>query len=146
MRVQNGGDIMKTIAERIMMVVDALGISKSDFARQLSLTPAYISKLGKNTDAVPSDRTISDICREFRVSEVWLRTGEGEMFLRQTEAEQLAEITTRMELDQDDPFISMITSAVKSYYKLSETEKAAISKLVDGMIEDLQAQKNTPDD
>lgn len=137
---------MKTIAERIMMVVDALGISKSDFARQLSLTPAYISKLGKNTDAVPSDRTISDICREFRVSEVWLRTGEGEMFLRQTEAEQLAEITTRMELDQDDPFISMITSAVKSYYKLSETEKAAISKLVDGMIEDLQAQKNTPDD
>ena len=136
---------MKTIAERIMMVVDALGISKSDFARQLSLTPAYISKLGKNTDAVPSDRTISDICREFRVSEVWLRTGEGEMFLRQTEAEQLAEITTRMELDQDDPFISMITSAVKSYYKLSETEKAAISKLVDGMIEDLQ-QKNTPDD
>jgi len=146
MRVQNGGDIMKTIAERIMMVVDALGISKSDFARQLSLTPAYISKLGKNTDAVPSDRTISDICREFRVSEVWLRTGEGEMFLRQTEAEQLAEITTRMELDQDDPFISMITSAVKSYYKLSETEKSAISKLVDGMIEDLQAQKNTPDD
>lgn len=137
---------MKTIAERIMMVVDALGISKSDFARQLSLTPAYISKLGKNTDAVPSDRTISDICREFRVSEVWLRTGEGEMFLRQTEAEQLAEILVRMELDQDDPFISMITSAVKSYYKLSETEKAAISKLVDGMIEDLQAQKNTPDD
>lgn len=145
MRVQNGGDIMKTIAERIMMVVDALGISKSDFARQLSLTPAYISKLGKNTDAVPSDRTISDICREFRVSEVWLRTGEGEMFLRQTEAEQLAEILVRMELDQDDPFISMITSAVKSYYRLSETEKAAISKLVDGMIEDLQAQKNTPD-
>ena len=67
------------------------------------------------------------------------------MFLRQTEAEQLAEITTRMELDQDDPFISMITSAVKSYYRLSETEKAAISKLVDGMIEDLQAQKNTPE-
>lgn len=135
---------MKTIAERIMMVVDALGISKSDFARQLSLTPAYISKLGKNTDAVPSDRTISDICREFRVSEVWLRTGEGEMFLRQTEAEQLAEVLVRMELDQDDPFISMITSAVKSYYKLSETEKAAISKLVDGMIEDLQAQKKHP--
>ena len=144
MRLQNGGDIMKTIAERIMMVVDALGISKSDFARQLSLTPAYISKLGKNTDAVPSDRTISDICREFRVSEVWLRTGEGEMFLRQTEAEQLAEVLVRMELDQDDPFISMITSAVKSYYKLSETEKAAISKLVDGMIEDLQAQKKHP--
>ena len=133
------------MTERIKEIRRAVGCTQQEFADRLGLKRNTIAtyEIGK---AVPSDRTISDICREFRVSEVWLRTGEGEMFLRQTEAEQLAEITTRMELDQDDPFISMITSAVKSYYKLSETEKAAISKLVDGMIEDLQAQKNTPDD
>ena len=137
-----GGD---NVTERIKEIRRAVGCTQQEFADRLGLKRNTIAtyEIGK---AVPSDRTISDICREFRVSEVWLRTGEGEMFLRQTEAEQLAEITTRMELDQDDPFISMITSAVKSYYKLSETEKAAISKLVDGMIEDLQAQKNTPDD
>lgn len=136
---------MEHIGERISALISELGIKRVQFANSINVDQSYISQLtaGKRT---PSDRTISDICREFRVSEVWLRTGEGEMFLRQTEAEQLAEITTRMELDQDDPFISMITSAVKSYYRLSETEKAAISKLVDGMIEDLQAQKNTPDD
>lgn len=133
------------MTERIKEIRRAVGCTQQEFADRLGLKRNTIAtyEIGK---AVPSDRTISDICREFRVSEVWLRTGEGEMFLRQTEAEQLAEITTRMELDQDDPFISMITSAVKSYYKLSETEKSAISKLVDGMIEDLQAQKNTPDD
>ena len=137
-----GGD---NVTERIKEIRRAVGCTQQEFADRLGLKRNTIAtyEIGK---AVPSDRTISDICREFRVSEVWLRTGEGEMFLRQTEAEQLAEITTRMELDQDDPFISMITSAVKSYYKLSETEKSAISKLVDGMIEDLQAQKNTPDD
>lgn len=136
-----GGD---NVTERIKEIRRAVGCTQQEFADRLGLKRNTIAtyEIGK---AVPSDRTISDICREFRVSEVWLRTGEGEMFLRQTEAEQLAEITTRMELDQDDPFISMITSAVKSYYRLSETEKAAISKLVDGMIEDLQAQKNTPD-
>lgn len=135
---------MEHIGERISALISELGIKRVQFANSINVDQSYISQLtaGKRT---PSDRTISDICREFRVSEVWLRTGEGEMFLRQTESEQLAEITTRMELDQDDPFISMITSAVKSYYRLSETEKAAISKLVDGMIEDLQAQKNTPD-
>lgn len=135
---------MEHIGERISALISELGIKRVQFANSINVDQSYISQLtaGKRT---PSDRTISDICREFRVSEVWLRTGEGEMFLRQTEAEQLAEITTRMELDQDDPFISMITSAVKSYYRLTETEKAAISKLVDGMIEDLQAQKNTPD-
>lgn len=133
------------MTERIKAIRRAVGCTQQEFADRLGLKRNTIAtyEIGK---AVPSDRTISDICREFRVSEVWLRTGEGEPFLRQTEAEQLAEITTRMELDQDDPFISMITSAVKSYYRLSETEKAAISKLVDGMIEDLQAQKNTPDD
>lgn len=133
------------MTERIKAIRRAVGCTQQEFAERLGLKRNTIAtyEIGK---AVPSDRTISDICREFRVSEVWLRTGEGEMFLRQTEAEQLAEITTRMELDQDDPFISMITSAVKSYYRLSETKKAAISKLVDGMIEDLQAQKNTPDD
>lgn len=132
------------MTERIKAIRRAVGCTQQEFADRLGLKRNTIAtyEIGK---AVPSDRTISDICREFRVSEVWLRTGEGEPFLRQTEAEQLAEITTRMELDQDDPFISMITSAVKSYYRLSETEKAAISKLVDGMIEDLQAQKNTPD-
>lgn len=135
---------MEHIGERISALISELGIKRVQFANSINVDQSYISQLtaGKRT---PSDRTISDICREFRVSEVWLRTGEGEMFLRQTEAEQLAEILVRMELDQDDPFISMITSAVKSYYRLSETEKAAISKLVDGMIEDLQAQKNTPD-
>lgn len=133
------------IDQRLKEFRKACGITQQGLADRLGLKQNTIAsyEIGKLS---PSDRTISDICREFRVSEVWLRTGEGEMFLRQTEAEQLAEITTRMELDQDDPFISMITSAVKSYYRLSETEKAAISKLVDGMIEDLQAQKNTPDD
>lgn len=132
------------IDQRLKEFRKACGITQQGLADRLGLKQNTIAsyEIGKLS---PSDRTISDICREFRVSEVWLRTGEGEMFLRQTEAEQLAEITTRMELDQDDPFISMITSAVKSYYRLSETEKAAISKLVDGMIEDLQAQKNTPD-
>lgn len=131
--------------ERIKQVRKALGLNQAEFGQRVGVKGNTIGnyEIGLRS---PSDAVIFSICREFRVSENWLRTGEGEMFLRQTEAEQLAEITTRMELDQDDPFISMITSAVKSYYRLSETEKAAISKLVDGMIEDLQAQKNTPDD
>ena len=137
-----GGD---NVTERIKAIRRAVGCTQQEFADRLGLKRNTIAtyEIGK---AVPSDRTISDICREFRVSEVWLRTGEGEMFIPQSDMQQLVEITTRMEMDQDDPFVGMITAALKSYYRLSDTEKAAISKLVDGMIEDLQAQKNTPDD
>ena len=38
---------------------------------------------------MPSDRTISDICREFRVNETWLRTGEGEMRTSSTQRDHL---------------------------------------------------------
>lgn len=43
----------------------------------------------------PSDRTIADICREFNVSETWLRTGEGEMFQPRSRNEELLEFAAR---------------------------------------------------
>ena len=63
---------------RIAAVISHSGLSKTAFAQRLNLSQPYISSLalGNNT---PSDRTIADICREFNVSETWLRTGEGEM-------------------------------------------------------------------
>lgn len=83
---------METIAQRIMKVVEANGGNMSEFARAIGVTPAYISKLGKEPDRVPSDRTLSDICREFHVSETWLRTGEGEMHLNLDRKEELKAI------------------------------------------------------
>lgn len=82
---------MDTIATRIMQVVDKVASSKSDFARAINVTPAYISKLGKQPESIPSDRTISDICREFDVNEEWIRTGKGEMFRQKSRNEQILE-------------------------------------------------------
>lgn len=81
---------MSTVAERIMEIVLKKGINKSEFARRINVTPAYISKLGKSPDSTPSDRTISDICREFNVNEMWLREGIGEMFQERSRSEELA--------------------------------------------------------
>lgn len=76
--------------ERIKLLVDTLKIKKAEFARQLNLSQPFVSELcsGKNN---PSDRTISDICREFNVNEVWLRTGEGEMFVTLSKEEELTD-------------------------------------------------------
>ena len=81
---------MSTVAERIMEVIEHKGMNKSEFARKINVTPAYISKLGKSPDSMPSDRTISDICREFNVNEIWLREGIGEMFQERSRSEELA--------------------------------------------------------
>lgn len=70
---------MKTIAERIIELVDLNGGNMSSFARRINVTPAYISKLKNDPTRIPSDRIIIDICQEFGVNEDWIRYGTNPM-------------------------------------------------------------------
>ncbi|MGM9594145.1 MAG: helix-turn-helix domain-containing protein [Candidatus Onthomonas sp.] len=120
---------MGNIAARFKEIFDSVGISQSEFARRISVTPAYIWKLLNKVDAVPSDRTISDICREFNISETWFRTGEGEMHLRLSEDSEFMQVMAEIQVSDD----SFIKSALKAYWELSDSEKAVIRKLIDGI-------------
>lgn len=85
---------MSTINERIAEVVETSGLKKTVFAEKLGISQPYLSQLcsGHEKARNPSDRTISDICRVFGVSETWLRTGEGEMRLNLDRTEELKTI------------------------------------------------------
>ena len=74
--------------ERIKQIRIDCGLTQFDFATRINLSRNYIALI-ESGDRVPSDRTISDICREFGVNEVWLRTGEGEPFQEETREEQI---------------------------------------------------------
>lgn len=78
---------MSTFPERMVQIRNNFGISQGKMAKQLKITPAHISNLetGKRS---PSDIIIAMICKEFSVSEVWLRTGEGEPFFNTSAALQ----------------------------------------------------------
>lgn len=138
--------MLDSISSRIMQVVDALGGNKSDFARRINVTPAYISKLSKQPDSVPSDRTIADICREFNVSEHWLRTGEGDMFLPVDPDQELQDIFAQITLSgASDSVVSLIKSILRSYWTMSDQEQAAVRKLVDQAVADF-VQKKSPEE
>lgn len=81
---------MGNISSRIMEVIKNSGLTQTEFATRLNISQGYISKLAKST-AIPSDRTIADICREFGISETWLRTGEGDMLVPVSAEEQISE-------------------------------------------------------
>lgn len=51
---------------------------------------------------MPSDRTISDICREFNVSLAWLEDGEGEMYVQRSENERMALMFTDVLAEADE--------------------------------------------
>lgn len=111
---------------RIQAIIDSLGIKKVDFAKRLNLSQPFISELcsGKNT---PSDRTISDICREFNVSEAWLRTGEGEMFLPRSRDDQIASFVGDVMRDQDPDFRRRFIAALT---KFSPEDWDALEKML----------------
>lgn len=89
--------------ERIKKILEELGLKKVEFAERLHISRPYASELCSGAKA-PSDRTISDICREFGVREAWLRTGEGEMFVQDTQSEQVAAFLADLTKDDSDTF------------------------------------------
>jgi transcriptional regulator with XRE-family HTH domain len=83
---------MKSINERIVYLIDTeCSGNKSAFARKVNITPAYAAQLYK-MERVPSDRTISDICRIFDIQEDWLRYGLEPMRAAKSREEEIAEL------------------------------------------------------
>ena len=80
---------MDTINSRIEFLIKDLEITKTSFAEQLHVSVAFISGLCSGVKN-PSDRTISDICRVFGVSEAWLRDGTEPMYVQRSGNERMA--------------------------------------------------------
>ena len=100
---------MDTINIRICYLIRDLGITKTAFAEKIHVTPQFVSSLCSGVK-IPSDRTILDICREFRCSEQWLRTGTGEMFPPRTRAQEIAEFAADLLSDEPESTRSVVIS------------------------------------
>ena len=72
--------------DRISKIVEHSGLTKTAFAKKINVSQGLVSQMCSGITK-PSDRTITDICREFCCDEIWLRTGEGEPFRQETRQE-----------------------------------------------------------
>lgn len=109
---------------RIAQVIDALGIKRIEFAKKLGISSPFVSELC-NGAKKPSERTITDICREFDVNEVWLRTGEGEMFIHKTRTDEITAFVgdiLRGEPDFRQRFISVLARMTTDEWKILESK------------------------
>lgn len=121
---------MDSLNERISLLIKELGATKTAFSEKLNVSQAFVSQICSGVKQ-PSDRTIADICREFGVSEEWLRTGRGEMFVRISPDEELDYILGQVGAGVDETIVRII----RAYWKLDEKEKAAVRKLIDNLTE-----------
>ena len=95
---------------RIATIRKKVNLTQQEFADRIGLTKNYVS-LVETGGRKPSDRTISDICREFGCNEVWLRTGEGEPFQEETRQEAIMRFAAQTINGSDEfkkAFVSML--------------------------------------
>ena len=123
--------------ERIRQLRNSLKLSQSEFGAKISLSQNYIWMIEKG-ERTPSDRTISDICREFNVSLAWLEDGVGEMYVQRSANEELALLVTDIMSDADDSFRKRFISLLMA---LPPEKWAAIESFV----EELQKKPSSKD-
>ena len=111
--------------ERVMNLRNHLKMSQEEFGKKIGLTRFTISNLESGKRNI-TERVIADICREYRVNESWLRTGEGEMF-REDDASILGELVSKYDLDDLDRRI------VESYLKLPPAHRAVFKRFIAGL-------------
>lgn len=108
--------------ERILLVIQDAKITKTEFAKRLNVSQAFVSQMCSGAGN-PSDRTVSDICRIFNVREEWLRYGLEPMRAPKTREEEVAELVGRAFADDNEfqqAVIRMICSRTKDELKVLE--------------------------
>lgn len=80
-----------------------VGLNQTDFGARIGVRQSTIA--GWETgQRIPPDSAIVSICREFNVSEQWLRTGEGEMFVQIARDKEIMRFVGDVMQGEDDNF------------------------------------------
>lgn len=98
---------------RIKALRKTEGLTLEKFGERIGISNSACSALetGKNN---PSEQTIRAICREFRVREEWLRTGEGSMYMQLTPDQERAVFLASVTAGESSPEVNAFIDALKA--------------------------------
>ena len=117
--------------ERIKEIRNALGLTQQEFADAVKVKRNTVAtyEMGRS---IPSDAAVALICKQFEVNENWLRTGEGEMFVKKSKDEQIGDLIGEVLKTDEDSFKRRLVSALS---KLDESVWGVLEKLIDSIAE-----------
>lgn len=122
-----------TLGERIKKARKALDLTQQKFADQIGTTQNGIAsyEIGRRE---PSAAVINNICKTFNVSEAWLRTGEGEMFIQRTRDEELASLMGELLAEEREEFRRRVIAVL---LKLTPAQWDVLESIVQNLIDEL---------
>lgn len=97
--------------ERLKKLRKALDLTQQEFGDRIGIKRNTLAnyEIGRNE---PIDAVVNLICREFSVSETWLRTGEGEMFMERTRDDELAAFMDELLAEESADFRRRLVTAL----------------------------------
>lgn len=109
-----------TINERFKAVRNALGKNQSEFAEALGFAQTGVSMIESHKRDI-SDRHIKALCSIFNISEHWLRTGEGDMYV-ESETSLVDSLTKQMNMSAEQRKLMEI------FLTMSDEKRDSVSK------------------
>lgn len=127
--------------ERIKLLRKALELNQTDFGARIGVKQGTVAAYESGA-RVPLDSVIVSICREFGVSESWLRSGEGEMFLQLSREEEITKFCMSIIRDPDSEFQRQFVSVLA---RLEPPQWQLLSDMADKLLAQRDAQKKDAD-
>lgn len=111
---------------RFALIRENLKMTTRKFGERLNITGGAVTNMEKGIRGI-TDRTISDICREFNVNEEWLRNGTGEMFIPKFD-DKLEQ------LSYEYNFSKLEYTFFNSYLRLDPKKREAVSDFFEDIL------------
>lgn len=116
--------------ERLKDLRKKLGLNQNEFGEKVGIGGTAISKIEKGNRGL-TETLLRAICREFNVSEDWLRNGNGEMFSRQS-TDLIEQLTQQYSLGLYGQQL------LATYLQLSDADKRAVERFVSQLTANVQ--------
>ena len=122
---------------RVKAVRLALGLSQDEFGKKLGLTRGAITNIELNkVDVKPNFADL--LCSIFNVNGLWLRAGEGEMFLELSRADEIAAYVGRVLKDESAFYQQKLLLFLS---RLSPEMLAELEKVADEILENVKKEQ-----
>lgn len=119
------------IFERLKYIRKTLNLTQKNFAKEIGMSRSGYSQI-ETGDRPISDRLIKSICMAFNVNENWLRTGEGEMFIK-VEDSIFKQLSEKYNLNEKD------LSFIKHYLNMNPQNRQYLLNTILNMADAIRA-------
>lgn len=121
------GKEVNTTNARIKKLRKALDLTQAEFALRIGTSQNVLANY-ESGRRNPSSSVVNNICKEFHVSETWLRTGEGEMLLELSRSDEIAAFVEDVLHDESADFKRRLIAALS---RLDPAGWEALEQLVE---------------